>query len=326
MIRSRHPYLAFFTLLLFLLLTSCGGSVQAEPNTLIAVKVSEASLDSTADFWTKAPVLEVPTKSTEQENALPGPVVTIQAVYDRNNIAIRFAWADPTPSIHKNGWTWDGSAFHKDGDEDRLMIHFPMTNDPEFSSKGCTAACHSDESNPEKWYMATASADLALDQWHWKSTRSNPVGQADDKYLSIQANPLDTESAHYGDALDSGGEERNNNDDRSGPEFMSGSDPNSPYILAGHEVPVEVSLLSPGIIVSGYVLTPMTGSRGDLMAKGEWADGQWVVVIMRVLETGHDDDVVFTPPKPVPFGLAVTDNDGGYKHAVGEEVLALVWK
>src|SRR3989304_2150126 len=108
-----------------------------------------------------------------RENGLAGPVLTLQAVYDKDKIALRAEWGDPTASVYKNAWTWDGNVFDRSGDEDRLMIHFPISNDPEFASKGCAAACHNQEEDPEKWYMATERGENRLDQWHWKFTRTN---------------------------------------------------------------------------------------------------------------------------------------------------------
>jgi hypothetical protein len=47
---------------------------------------------------------------------------------------------------------------------------------------------------------------------------------------------------------------------------------------------------------------------------------------MRPLDTGHDDDVVFTPPKSYPFGLSITDNGGGTDHTNAPDVLTLEWQ
>ena len=241
-------------------------------------------------------------------------------------MVLRAEWADPTASLHKNAWIWDGAAFNRSGDEDRLMIHFPVNNDPEFASKSCTSACHNDAAEPDEWYMATKSDSSSLDQWHWKSTRTNPTGQSDDKWLGEQQDPTDVESAHHGDAKDGGGEAANANADGNGPAFMHSSDLANPFIFYGQEVALDTTLLAPGSVVPGYILNPMTGSRGDLSASGIWAKGKWVVTIIRALNTGQSDDVTFIPPKSVPFGVAVVDNGGGYDHAVIPDVLVLEWK
>lgn len=91
-------------------------------------------------------------------------------------------------------------------------------------------------------------------------------------------------------------------------------------------MPVDTSLLAPGDIIPGYILAKPVGSRSDIEANAVWADGKWVVVMRRALDTGHEDDVVLTPPKPVPFGMSVIDNGGGIAHTVAPEVLTLEWK
>lgn len=310
----------------FLLAGCAQNSQPPPPDTLVAARVQQVPLDGADSLWERSPELRLVTSSVKSVDAPPGPAMSLKALYDGSQVAIRVEWEDPTASIHKNAWTWDGKAFSKGGEEDRLMIHFPMSNDAEFSSKGCAATCHNQEDDPEKWYMAASSEEFRYDQWHWKSTRTNPSGQADDRWLGLRADMLDTESAHYNDAMEAGGEKVNQNERRNGPQFLNVVDKDSPYIFAGQEGPVDPSQLSPGAVIPGYVLTPITGSRGDVFASGAWADGKWVVVLVRDLDTGHDDDVTFTPPKPIAFGIAVTDNGSGYDHQVYGEVLTLTWK
>lgn len=310
------------------LTTACQTNSQslAKPDTLVAVRVDQVPREGDAKAWLKAPALVVETKGVKLQDPQNGPTLTLQALYDGRDLSIRAEWNDATQNIFMNAWTWDGTSFYKAGEEDRIIFQFPMANDPEFASKGCAAVCHNQESNPEKWYMAANAVSFRYDQWHWKATRTNPVGQADDKWLGMRADPRDTESAHYGDILESGGEKLNQNHSRNGPEYVNGEDPESPYIFAGQEVPVDINLLQPGMIIPGYILAPLKGSRGDILADGNWEDGKWVVVLMRELDTGHDDDVSFIPPKPVPFGIAILDNSGGYDHFVSEKVLTLAWR
>ena len=336
----RHS--RFYSLLLFtapVLLAACAtapptaspaGSMGAQPaaakpNTVTAIKVNAVSLDVSADYWQRAPVLTVSTESP-LEGKPAGPDVNIQAVYDSQQIAMRFEWADEDESISKNAWTWDGEKFTKSGDEDRVQLFWAIENNPEFASKGCAAACHNMDPDQEKWWMGTESADQRYDLWHWKSTRTNLVGQSDDQWVGTLENPEDVESPRHGDAKESGGYRDNINETKDGPAFIHPSDPTAPYISIGQEAPIDVSALEPGAIVPGFLLAPAVGSRGDLAANGVWAEGKWTVIIMRALDTGHDDDVIFTPPKPYPFGLSVTDNGGGLDHTNAPEVLTMEWK
>lgn len=305
--------------------SEAGAASAAKPNTLTAVKVDAVAADAAAAFWANAPVLTVPTKGS-YEDAAAGPDVRVQAVYDAQAIALRFEWADADESILKHAWTWDGSAFTTSGDEDRVQLLWSIGNNPDFASKGCTVACHNMDADQAKWWMGSESADIRYDLWHWKAARTNPVGQSDDQWISLLEDLADMESSRHGDAKESGGYADNLNEAADGPAFMHGSDLKAALILRGEEVALDTSKLTQGAVVPGYVLAPAVGSRGDLTAKGTWQEGKWVVVIMRSLDTGHDDDVVFTPPKPYPFGLGVTNNGGGTDHTVAPEVLTLEWQ
>ncbi len=331
--KPKHVLFLVPMLLIALFASACGATLGAsgKANTLTAVKVDQVSLEHDADFWSKAPVLEVASEAIDlggQAESAPGsaPVIRIQAAFDGTHLVLRTEWADASASLLKNAWSWDGNTFTKSGDEDRLMIHFPVNNDAEFASKGCASACHNDAADPDEWHMATASDSSPLDQWHWKSVRTNATGQSDDKWLGLYKDPTDVESGHNGDKKEGGGEAANVNEAGDGPAFMSGSDLTQPFIFSGDEVPVDTSMLTAGMVIPGYILSPMTGSRGDVSASGIWADGKWVVTIMRALDTGNSDDVTFIPPKSMPFGLAVVDNGGGYDHVVVPDVLILEWK
>ena len=177
-----------------------------------------------------------------------------------------------------------------------------------------------------EWWMGSDDDSFRYDAWQWKAARTNPVDQVDDKWWGVQEDPNDVESSRHGDSKESGGYSNNRNDEQTGPNFMHGSDLSASYILEGEEVAVDTNILEKGMIVPGYIVSPAIGSRGDVAAKGVWIDGKWVVVIKRQLDTGNDDDVMFNPPKPLPFGFSVVDNGGGLDHTVSPEVLILNWQ
>lgn len=313
-------------LVVLVLIAACGGGgPAAAPSTLTAVKVEATSLDAAADYWAGAPVLAVDTKAAVEGNP-DGPTVKMQAVYDGEFFVIRTEWADPTASIAKNAWTWDGSAYAKSGDEDRFMITWPIGNNADFASKGCTVACHNDSANDDEWWMGSEDPSISYDSWHWKATRTNPAGYTDDQRWSILTDPADPGSSRPSDAKDSGGYSDNVNDDGSGPMFMSSQGTKEQFILAGDEIDIDTAALAAGDVIPGYVLARAIGSRGDVEANGVWQDGTWVVVQRRALNTAHEDDATFTPPKPMPFGMSVVDDGGGTEHTVAPEALTLEWK
>jgi len=323
----------FMIILCILLIAACspadGGAdspaAESEPNTLTAIEVSEAALDASADFWSNAPKLDVPMLAAYEENP-DGPTVTIQAVHDADHLTIRAEWADATESIWKNAWNWDGSEFSKSDDEDRLMFTWPIGNNAEFASKGCTVACHNMADDPREWWMGSDSEDVRYDAWQWKAARTNPAGYVDDKWWSVLEDAADTKSSRHSDVKESGGYANNRNEDRTGPLYVSSTGLDAKFILAGEEVDIDLDVLEAGAVIPGYILAPAIGSRGDVATIGQWADGKWIMVLQRALDTGNDGDTVFTPGKPLPFGMSVVDNGGGLEHAVAKEVLTLNWE
>jgi hypothetical protein len=294
------------------------GLSQAQ-NILTATEVDDAALDAHAAFWADAPKLEQATK-TVLEGEPDGPVVTLQAAYDSEYLTIRAEWADPTETLLRRAWLWNGSAFTRSQEnQDHIMLTFPMTNNATFASKGCAAACHTDD--PEHWWMGSEDGNVTYDNWHWMSALTNPVGYADDNWWG----ELEDKTGRKDDELDSGGFVNNVNDDESGPAFMS-SEGITPILIKGKEISIDTSGLNSGDAIPAYVLERATGSRGDIEASGTWQDGKWVVVMRRALDTSNDDDVAFIPGKRLPFGMAVTDNGGGAQHKVTSDLLVLEWQ
>lgn len=310
-----------------LALTACGGgAIEGKEGTLIAARISTGSMDAAADFWARSPVLEVPTVDAEVPDSEAGPTIKLQAAYDDNYLYVRAEWHDATESVLKKGWTWDGEGFEQSGNEDRIMFLFPITNNAEFSSKGCAVACHNSADEQDTWWMGSDSDDVSYDLWHWKAARSNPVGYSDDQWLGPQIDTEDVESAHHGDERGGSQYADNRNEDKTAPIYMHGSDLSAVFIFLGDEVDLDTSLLSAGDVVPGYVINRPDGSRGDIDAVGYWENGTWVVVLRRLLDTGNVDDVVFIPPKAVPFGVSIVDDGGGLPHTVGPDVIVLEWE
>jgi hypothetical protein len=321
-----------FALIMLALLAACGGgtadttgSAETSATLLTATKVDATSLDANADYWADAPVLSVDTKAA-LEGELDGPTVKMQAAYDDEYVVIRSEWADPNESVMKDAWAWDGTAFTQSGDEDRIMIAWPIGNNAEFANKGCAAACHNTSENQDEWWMGSEDPNIRYDNWHWKAARTNPVGYSDDQWWNVLEDPADPGSSRRGDARDSGGYTDNVNDDETGPLFMSSVGTGETFIYAEDVVDLDTALLAAGDVIPGFSIAKPIGSRGDIEASGVWANGNWVVVQRRLLNTGHDDDVTFAPPRPVPFGLSVVDNGGGLPHTVGPDVLTLEWE
>ncbi|MEZ4664671.1 MAG: ethylbenzene dehydrogenase-related protein [Caldilineaceae bacterium] len=304
---------------------SGGGGAAATGNVLTAVKTDAVSLDSAAAYWNDAPALTIPTKASEEGKA-DGPDVSIQAAYDGANVALRLEWADTTESIINKPWQWDGAAFARTKDlGDRMGLVFPIENNSTFASKGCAGMCHNTDADVDKWWMGSDSADLRYDLWQWTAASTNPVGQLNDEWIGVQTDPTNAESATHPDES-GGGSLSNTNEAKDGPRYMSNVEIGASLILTGEQTEIDTSKLTAGAIIPASILAPWTGSRGDIQVKGVWNDNKWVLVVMRALETGNDDDVVLTPPKTYPLGVAVFDQAEHYAHTVAPDVITLEWK
>jgi hypothetical protein len=174
--------------------------------------------------------------------------------------------------------------------------------------------------------MGSEDAAVHYDLWQWTAASTNPIGQAQDEVINVLEDPADVESATHGDALESGGSLSNVNEAKDGPAYMNGTDVGASFIITGEQVPVDTSKLASGAFIPPSVLAPWVGSRGDVQAQGTWQDGKWMVVLMRALDTGHDDDLAMTPPKPYPFGLAVFDHIDLEGHTTSGEAVTLEWQ
>ena len=144
-----------------------------------------------------------------------------------------------------------------------------------------------------KWAMQPDTLDLTLkaehpyeaDVWYWKADRTDPVGYADDKYQRYTRQPLD----RSGELLSASG--RRFYLLRRGDTGRSSYEPRLPLDYEGDEL-------------ARYEHRVPRGSRADIIARGRWGDGRWVIEFSRRLVTGHDDDVQFDVSRRYRFGVS----------------------
>jgi hypothetical protein len=314
---------------LTLVVGACGGAGSAPiPNDLFAAKGAPSSLAGDDAAWRAAGVIAINTTVIDGSAAKQDVEVKAQALYNSTDIWFRFEWPDTTQSADRF-WLYDGKKWTSVGAEDRLALMWEISPLDRFQTRGCTAVCHNPVSDEiAKWYMVTPSFDDRADNWQWLAGRTNPVGQVDDKYLlGYLPNPASTGSSFVNDAFVSGGYANNRTADGSGPAKMQ--DPSKPasagsgFLLASEAVTIDPSKFKAGDKVPRDLLAPVVGSRGDLDAKGVWANGAWTVVFHRKLDTGNEDDIQFVVGRTIPFGLAVFDNVAGFSHTISSEPLYL---
>ena len=156
-----------------------------------------------------------------------------------------------------------------------------------------------DDKADDDTLAAQREAGYFLDLWHWRGARSNPLGESDDQYVGAKRGG-DNGSKTYG---------TNWNKDLNQPKamFSTGHDTLKwEDVKTGKVTQDDTYSLTPevtvafdpnagwqnGDVIPRRILTPGTGSRGDIgvVGEGRWSDGYWDVTLSRALDTGNPAD------------------------------------
>lgn len=304
----------------------------ARAHTLIVsasyVKVAPTGLDD--PIWKAAMAVQLLVEGREPVVGTNG-TVTARALYSDDHLFFLFKWKDPTQSTTKQSWMFNGQKWiHLKGNEDRIALLFEITRINKFATRGCAITCHSPADVPRKdWKFATKTDDEKGDLWHWKAARSAPYGYADDAWLTIAGNPTGSyrETGRIKD-VGAGGDIKNQTQDGSKPFYMQDPKvtPSAPgFLLMEEAVKItDYSIFKTGDIIPYRLPVKPSGSRFDVKATSRYEDGNWMLMLSRQLNTGHEDDVVFNPKKRYSFALAVFD-DSGSEHSKATEPMTLIF-
>jgi hypothetical protein len=281
-------------------------------------------------IWNTAQAAQLLVEGREPGVGAPGTVTT-RVLYTDDRLFFLFKWKDPTRSITKQSWIFNGQKWvHLKGNEDRIAALFEITRINKFATRGCAITCHSPADVPRKdWKFATKTDDEKGDLWHWKAARSGPYGYADDAWLTVAGNPTGSyrETGRRKDT-GAGGDVKNETPDGIRPLYMQNSavKPSAPgFLLAEEAVKItDYSIFKSGHIIPYRLPLKPSGSRFDVKATSRYADGGWMVMLSRKLDTGHEDDVVFNPKKRYSFAIAVFD-DSGSEHSKATEPMTLLF-
>jgi len=292
------------------------------------VKSGPTGLDDS--IWNEAQAVQLLVEGREPIVGADG-TVSARALYTDDQLYFLFSWKDPTRSVIKESWQFDGQKWHHlKGNEDRIALLFEITRINKFATRGCAITCHSPADIPrDKWKLATKTEDEKGDLWHWKAARSAPYNYADDAWLTVAGNPTGSyrETGRRNDA-GGGGDIRNETPDKSRPLYMQNPDkrPSVPGFLVMEETVKidDYSIFKAGDVIPYRLPVKPDGSRFDVKAISRYTDGRWMVMLYRKLNTGYEDDVVFNPKKRYSFALAVFD-DSGSEHSKATEPMTLTF-
>jgi hypothetical protein len=293
--------------------------------TVKQVKKGPASLDDAV--WQATEAIQIPFEGKEKFEGKKATVTT-KAVYTQDSIYFLFKWDDPTLSVTKGAWKYDGQKWaHIKSNEDRISLLFEIERINKFATKGCTVVCHVPQGAPnaKDGKFGTSSAAEKGDLWHWKAARSDPAGFADDTWVTVIS---EKEGGRKSDA-GSGGDKKNMTEDKSKPMYMLAPGKKlgkHGVLLAADAVEIaDYSVFKAGDVVTYRMPKQAEGSRGDIKAVSSYADGGWIVMLLRKLDTGNEDDVALNPRKQYSFAMALFD-DSGDEDSYDSEVLTLQFK
>lgn len=330
--RRRAVFFFILGLVLILAIMTLSLHQPARAHTLSVnanyVKTAPTGLDDAV--WKESRAVQLLVEGREQTTGANGTVTT-RALYTNDSLYFLFKWKDTTRSVTKQSWKFDGQKwFHLKGNEDRIALLFEITRISKFATRGCAITCHSPaDISKEEWKLATRTADEKGDLWHWKAARSAPYNHADDAWLTVAGNPTGSyrETGRRKDA-GIGGDIKNQTADASRPLYMQdpAKKPSVPgFLLMEAAVKItDYTVFKAGDVIPYRLPVKPSGSRFDVKAISRYADGGWMVMLSRKLNTGHEDDVVFNPKKRYSFALAVFDNSGS-EHSKATEPMTLIF-
>ena len=276
---------------------------------------------------------ELPYKPNNGYKGLKETTIQVRSLYDDEYIYLLYRWYDPTKDLARFPWEKqkDGSWQHlsnKDSTlhentyyEDKLAIYWDI-NERGFIKKGCDKSCHMVENGLLEGIKDTSSGrhytkkdSETIDEWQWKSIRTNPNNQIDDGFVDNE-HETNGKWGRKADEKTAGGYYNNvdKNDKTKKPGWMNGktSAPAPYWVLETSKVPFK-DTFKPGDRIGGIVTALIKGSRGDVEAKGVWQDDHWQLEVKRKLVTHHAlsarQDVQFNDlNKAYYFGVTAFDN------------------
>jgi len=323
----------------------------------VAVPVLDGKANDPA--WASAQSVVIHT-TKGRNNPTEDVDVTVKALYDGENIYFQYQWADPDVSYKRypliktaGGWKVLQNAFEWADEneyyEDKLAMYIT-----DVKNGSCSTTCHlgtgPDADKGLKHGVHYTEHGEIGDVWHWKSIRTNPMGDllgepgyADDQHFR-PADPIPAQiktrytAGYYPDPNTGGGYKYNfEKIDPTKPvgetfvrpimlpateTIRPNSDPKTSEYGAqwwihkaqGIKYTPELDKYPVGSLIPNMLLEPFQGDEADVRAKGDWQRGVWTLEIKRVLDTKSKFDVAFSTERPVYISLG-TFNRSQTRHS-----------
>ena len=276
--------ISLYTLVTVFLL-SCTSSLLAAGNIVNVYPLKKAPSFDGLDDWQDIPFEKIVLRSIKKGMTHERSEIFIKAGVHEDTVYFYLQWPDKTEDKVHKPWIWDKDKkkyVRGPQREDRLALQFRISGD--YSTN---------------W---ASGNEFVADMWHWKASRSNPLGIAHDKMTRLSHQKI-LRSATI-------------KDEKGRTLFINRNQDQGDSLYRTKRYRKYVEDEMPRYILQQNI----KGSTTDVKARGVWRDGRWHLKLKRKLKTGYDDDVVFVPGKTVVGGVAVfnhSENDG---HLISETI------
>ncbi|MEH6578215.1 MAG: ethylbenzene dehydrogenase-related protein [Amphritea sp.] len=272
-------------LALSILFTVCPSFAETQVINVHALSAAPV-LDSFGQDWEGIQAQQIPLQPNKTFSQVDVQSVHIKAGYHGEKVYFYFQWSDSEASLVHKPYVWntDSQRYLRGPQrEDRLALQFEMEGD--YSAD---------------W---RDSRHFKADMWHWKASRSNPLGLVHDKYTVHSPNKLLRSSVVQGAAGHS--------------QYVKRESDAGTKIYTTKRYRKQADPIMPKYILNAEV----AGSVADIEAKGRWREGRWHLEMSRKLNTGHSDDVVFVPGTSVKGAIAIFEASESDDHGISQTLI-----
>lgn len=255
--------------------------------TIVVSALTEApKIDGEGSEWDQVTGFKIFLTPTQPNSSLESREILVKAGSYQGQVYFFVKWPDQKADILHKPYQWDEGKqrYVKGSDrEDRFAIQFEMSGD--YSTDWANAQ------------------DFEADMWHWKASRSNPLGIAQDKKTTLSRNKILRGAS------------------------MPSADGSKRYVLRESDAGTKLyktlryGKKEQAVMPKYELLANPQGSITDVSAKGIWSEGHWQLELGRKFDTGHIDDIRFALGQLVRGGIAVFDASSNENHIISKTLL-----